>query len=324
MDDPALLGAYLLFFWPVSYAQARQVLGELPRVGTVLDLASGPAPVAFAALDSGARDVTIADRSPAALATAKELAREAGEALGIRRIDLAVAKPATHEVGGPFDLIAIGHGLNELYSAQPDAASRRAALVDGWIGTLKKGGSLMILEPALRDTSRALLEIRDLLVQRGRAIRAPCLYRGNCPALVKQTDWCHAERPWRRPPLVEAIARAAGLRRESLKMSYLVVASTDSTWADPPPGRVFRIVSELLQGKGRLRYMGCGPEGRIGLALQDKHRAEGNAAFADLQRGDVISISEAEARGDGLALNERSEVRVLAAAGQPVGAPKSG
>jgi len=69
--------------------------------------------------------------------------------------------------------------------------------------------------------------------------------------------------------------------------------------------------------------MGCGPEGRIGLALQDKHRAEGNAAFAHLQRGDVISLTEAETRGDGLALNESSEVRVLAAAGQPVGASKS-
>src|SRR5215831_9570652 len=255
MDDPALLGAYLLFFWPVSYAQARQVLGELPWAGTVLDLASGPAPIAFAALDAGAREVTIADRSPAALATAKELAREAGEALGIRRMDLAAAKPQTREVGGPFDLIAIGHGLNELYSAQPDPASRRAALVDGWLGALKKNGSLMILEPALRATSRALLEIRDLLVQRGRAIRAPCLYRGNCPALVKQSDWCHAERPWQRPAMVEALARAAGLRKESLKMSYLVVASPDSTWAEPPPGRLFRIVSEPLQGKGRLRYM---------------------------------------------------------------------
>src|SRR3954471_24211714 len=31
MEDPSLLGAYLLFYWPVSYAQARQALGELPN-----------------------------------------------------------------------------------------------------------------------------------------------------------------------------------------------------------------------------------------------------------------------------------------------------
>src|SRR4051812_42928221 len=46
MDDPALLGAYLLFYWPVSYAQARQALGELPRPREVLDLGSGPGPMA--------------------------------------------------------------------------------------------------------------------------------------------------------------------------------------------------------------------------------------------------------------------------------------
>jgi len=55
MDDPLLLGAYLLFYWPISYAQARVVLGELvARPRCVLDLGSGPGPFAFAALDAGA------------------------------------------------------------------------------------------------------------------------------------------------------------------------------------------------------------------------------------------------------------------------------
>ena len=324
MDEPALLGAYLLFFWPVSYAQARQVLGELPHLsGAALDLASGPAPLAFAALDAGVREVTVADRSATALAAARELAAEAGEALRIRQVDLAGAKPGQSDVGGPFDLISIGHGLNELYASRLDAPERRAAMLDSWMSLLKEGGSLLILEPALRDTSRNLLRVRDLLVQRGRVVRAPCLYRGNCPALIKESDWCHAERSWQRPPLVEMIAAAAGLRKESLKMSYLLMASPNSTWNEPPQGRAFRIVSEPLQGKGRLRYMGCGPEGRIGLALQEKHRTEQNAAFFRLQRGDVIVLTEADARGDGLALSQRSEVRIVSPAGRPVGSRSS-
>ncbi len=240
MDDPALLGAYLLFFWPVSYAQARQVMGELPVMGELLhlsgaalDLASGPAPLAFAALDAGAREVTVADRSATALAAARELAADAGEALRIRQVDLTGAKPGQSDVGGPFDLISIGHGLNELYPSRLDAPERRAAMLDSWMGLLKEGGCLLIIEPALRDTSRNLLRVRDLLVQRGRVVRAPCLYRGNCPALIKESDWCHAERSWQRPPLVEMIAAAAGLRKESLKMSYLLMASPNSTWKSP-------------------------------------------------------------------------------------------
>ena len=82
LDDPRLLGAYLLFYWPVSYAQARAVLGELPRrPRAVLDLGSGPGPVAFAALDAGASEVTAADRSAPALTLARALAAEAEEPL---------------------------------------------------------------------------------------------------------------------------------------------------------------------------------------------------------------------------------------------------
>jgi hypothetical protein len=120
------------------------------------------------------------------------------------------------------------------------------------------------------------------------------------------------------PPLLEQLARTAGLHKEALKMSYLVLAPRGEPWREPPPGRVFRIVSEPLEGKGRQRFMGCGPEGRVGLALQEKHRTEANAAFFRLKRGDVVTLTDAEPRGDGLALTERSEVQVLSPAGRPV------
>jgi hypothetical protein len=176
----------------------------------------------------------------------------------------------------------------------------------------------VVIEPALRDTSRALLQVRDLLVDRGYAIRAPCLFRGACPALVKESDWCHAERSWRMPKLVEELARSAGLHKESLKMSYLVIAPKGESWAKPPEGSVFRIVSEALAGKGRQRFMGCGPEGRVGLAMQDKHENEKNRLFFKVSRGDVIRISNTEDRGDGRALNETSTVEIIANAGKPV------
>ena len=131
-------------------------------------------------------------------------------------------------------------------------------------------------------------------------------------------SWCHAERAVEPPPLVAQIARAAGLRREAVKMSYLVLAPRGEGWPAPPPGRVFRIVSEPLAGKGRLRYMGCGPEGRMGLSLQEKHVTESNRAFERLLRGDVVEVTGGEPRGDGLALQPASEVKVIAAAGRPV------
>jgi len=316
LDDPRLLGAYLLFYWPVSYAQGRQVLGELASPSrSALDLGSGPGPLAFAALDAGASQVTAADRSRPALALARALAVEAGEGLATREWDphRGGALPASG-----VDLVLLGHLLNELFGKGEPALGRRAALVERAAAALRPGGSVVILEPALRETSRDLLLLRDLLVRRGLAVRAPCLFRGDCPALVKASDWCHAERSWSMPPLLEQLARAAGLHKEALKMSYLVLAPPGESWAEPPPGRVFRIVSEPLEGKGRRRFMGCGPEGRMGLALQERHRTTANAAFFDLRRGDVVSVTAAEPRGDGLALGESSEVRVVTAAGEPV------
>ncbi len=322
MDEERLLGAYLLFYWPVSYLQARGVLSELPRrPHRVLDLGSGPGPVAFAALDAGAAEVVAADRSARALEAATALAREAGEPLSVREWN--PTRPASlAPLGGgrKFDLVTLGHVLNELWKGQ-DEDARRAALVEEALELVAPGGSLVVIEPALRDTSRALLRVRDRLVERGIAVRAPCLFRGACPALAREGDWCHAERPVVPPPLVAQIARAAGLRREAVKMSYLVLAPRGEGWAEPPPGRVFRIVSEPLAGKGRLRYMGCGPEGRMGLSLQEKHVTGANRGFrapAPRRRGRVTG---GEPRGDGLALGEASEVEVIAPAGSPVRGP---
>ena len=316
MDDPQLLGAYLLFYWPVSYAQARQALGELPsRPHRSLDLGSGPGPLAFAAMDAGASEVIAADRSKPALALAKSLALEAGEALNTREWD-PLRKSGLPE--GSFDLITMGHVLNELHGSGPKAVAPRAALVEEVLARVKPGGTLLILEPALKETSRALLEVRDVLVQKGYVVRAPCMFRGNCPALIKETDWCHAERSWPKPRVVEELAKAAGLHKESLKMSYLALAPKGELAPAPRADRLFRIVSESLEGKGRQRYIGCGAEGRVGLALQEKHRSDSNAPFFKLQRGDVISITATEPKGDGLSLGDQSQVRVVAAAGRGV------
>lgn len=314
MDNPQLLGAYLLFYWPVSYAQARSTLSELPqRPRSVLDLGSGPGPLAFAAMDAGAGEAIAADRSRAALDLARALAIESSEGLATR--DWAPEKPIPD---GMFDLITMGHVINELYQGD---IGKRAELVEKILARVKPGGSLLIIEPALRETSRALLQLRDRLVRQGYAVRAPCLFRGDCPALIKETDWCHAERPWRMPELTNTIARAATLHKESLKMSYLMLAPKGEAWAEPPPGTLFRIVSEKLEGKGRTRVMGCGPAGRVGLAMQDKHHSEKTRLFAKAVRGDVLRVTDTEPRGDGVTLTENSTVEIIISAGKPVVKP---
>jgi SAM-dependent methyltransferase len=313
MEDPKLLGAYLLFYWPISYAQARFALGEMPeRPRQVLDLGSGPGPLAFAALDAGAGEVTAADRSQAALDLVRKLAAEAGEAIATR------SWKATNESlpEGTYDLVMMGHVINELWAGQPDAIPRRAGVIERAFSRLRPHGAALVIEPALRETSRGLLEVRNRLLEKGFAVRSPCLFRGACPALERETDWCHSERPWDPPRMIADIARAAGLHKEALKMTYMTFTRQPSEPQPVSEERLFRIVSEPLHSKGRQRYMGCGPEGRVGLSLQEKHINEGNQIFSRLARGEVIAIEGTEQRGDGLALGADSHVEVRARAGQ--------
>lgn len=317
MDDPRLLGAYLLFFWPISYAQGRSLLAEVGQVrGEVLDLGAGPGPLALAALDHGAEAALAADRSAPALALAQELAEAAGLRLRTARWDGLGGVPPE----GRFGLVTAGHVLNELWGEAPDAKARKVALVEAALERLAPGGAALILEPALRETSRALLEVRDELVARGASILAPCIRQGSCPALERATDWCHEDRVWHAPAWVEALADEAGLRKTSLKMSYLLVAGKGAPQPEEHGGR-FRIVSEPLHTKGRLRYIGCGPEGRVGLSMPARHLGGGNEPFADLPRGTVVALDGVEAKGDGLALDGDSKVEVIAQVGLPLPTP---
>lgn len=324
MDDPALLGAYLLYFWPVSYAQGRHALNEVgakPR--SVLDLGSGPGPLSLAAFDAGAIEVMSADRSEPALALAEQLAGAVGQRLQTRRWDPLANDPIPGR-NIAWSVISLGHVINELWADAPDRIERRAALSRSLLGSLRKGGSLVIVEPALRTTTRELLALRDVLVGEGHAVRAPCLFRGPCPALEREVDWCHFERAWEPPPALAEIVATSGLHKEALKAAYVVLAPKGEAWPQPPPARegarLFRVVSEHLEGKGRLRVIGCGPEGRVPLALADDARGEATQAFVDATRGDVLAIEGGEPAGEGpgVRINPGASVTRHLRAGEPI------
>jgi len=175
-------------------------------------------------------------------------------------------------VEGRFDLIVAAHLLNEL----PLDADARARLVLGWCRELlAEGGACVVVEPALRETSRALLEVRDRLVAAGLFVVAPCLWQGPCPALARPRDWCHAS---------GAVLEAG---RSRVDFSYLVLRARGEAERDPA---LYRVVSDRLRDKGRLRVWGCGPAGRHELVRLDRDCSDTSAAFDEVERGDVIEV----------------------------------
>jgi ribosomal protein RSM22 (predicted rRNA methylase) len=184
------------------------------------------------------------------------------------------------------------HLLNELYVDRPEAeqVALRARRVRAWAeALLAPGGTFILVEPALRETSRALLGVRDALVGGPLDIVAPCFWRGPCPALASPRDWCHDAAPVPSSPRVD--------------FSYLVLR-------DRPRTEIarYRVVSDPLPEKGRLKLYACGPTGRDAFVRLDRHLSPANADFDDLRRGDTAEIKETEPAGDGRRLVASSVV----------------
>ncbi len=326
LADRDLLGAYLLHYWPVSYWQASLCLSMARRVRDrvaiqrALDVGAGPGPVSLALLDAGARSVTAVDRSKGALGLASRIAEERGYSL-VTRVWDALSPSGTPE--GPFDLVALGHTLNELWAGHPDRIALRAGLVERLAARLAPGGRVLLIEPALMSTAQECIAVRDLLVRGGFVVEMPCIWQADCPALPRGT--CHGEFDWAPPREMVRLAHAARIGRETLKMAWFVLrpggratgvsaASGESPGQTPssPDQGVYRVVSEPLLSKSRrIRYLVCGPLGRFALSAPASCPGPGVRAFYGLKRGEGIRIRGAVRRESGWGLDAGSTVDVV-------------
>lgn len=300
MDDPELLGAYLLYYWTSSYAQASRAMtlsGLWPR--RVLDLGSGPGPMAAAALDRGAASAVLIDGSERALALAGRLLGQSA-ALTVRA-DLESLPPGPLDDGG-FDLVMLGHALNEL--SGPDAIARRAAVVRAAAARLAPGGSALIVEPATLAAAREAMALRDLLVAEGWEAVAPCSRSGPCPALqAGPGQSCHDEAGWEPPDFVLELAARCSLDRALIKMSWFCLRPPAASLAGEgglPPDDAHRVVSEpMLNKAGRVRRLLCGPAGRFPLSAKRGDPAAEAAGFFGLGRYELLRVIEPELREGG-------------------------
>jgi len=286
------------------------IVGEEQAVRRVLDLGSGPGTGGLAVLDwlyqrnpELARRLAVmaVDSSGQALQQADEIwnsyCREA-DIVGatftvcVGNLERSVKEPWRDRAKdrGPFDLIILANCLNELFAAAVDPIFSRARLVADLLRLLKPHGAMMLVEPALRETSRALHQVRDRLLQEQRCtIYSPCLHERNCPALVNPDDWCHEERPWDVPACILEIDQEVGFIKDALKFSYLLLRIDGRTIVRRQPD-VYRVVSELREFKGEKRAWLCNELGRQDVGRLDRNASSENAAVDDWHRGAIVQI----------------------------------
>ncbi|MEJ7598012.1 MAG: small ribosomal subunit Rsm22 family protein [Kofleriaceae bacterium] len=270
---------------PLAELVARDALPPA-RPLRVIDLGAGCGAMTLgllAALPPIALDVLAIDHDRDALriasAACRAFAADRVLTLTTRAEDVARASLP------PAELIVMGSVLNEL------APERALAVVEQALAALTGDGAVIIIEPALRETSRALHAIRDQVIARGSGhVFAPCTRRAApCTALVDPRDWCHEDRALALPPRTAELARLTHLRDGGMRFSYLVLRKQPLSLVEDPAA--WRIVSAPFPAKGKLELIGCSEHGRVRLRLLRRHRNAGNRAFEDADRGSVLAIS---------------------------------
>jgi len=313
MNDPRLLGAYLLYFWPVSYAQLHYVLADTRiAVGAALDIGCGPLPATCALLDHGASSVTAADVNRAATSIGRLLLKDR---TNVRLATWNALTPAPLP-SGRFDTVVLSHILNELWSDRDDRLALRAELLSRIASRMSSSSRVVIIEPALLGIARDLLGLRDRLASDGWRIESPCFIQDACPALPLRNGTCHAAFRWNAPKIVASLASLAKIDKSRPAMSYLVAAPPNSqTSGSEEDEHACRVVSDSMRNKaGRERLFVCGPDGRFAVSVGPNDRYSAAASFRSAARGDVVTFSGLERRGEGYAICEASHFSVLRAA----------
>jgi SAM-dependent methyltransferase len=302
LDDPELLGAYLLFFGPISERQAASALrrsGIAGLEGRALDVGTGAGSIARALVAGGIREVVGLDHSDAAVHLGREWV---GPSFTPRTWTLDMPFPE-----GPFRIVSFGHVLNELWKRETDRTARRVALIERAAAQLASDGQIFVLEPATHAINREMLELRDALAAAGWRIDAPCIRQESCPALAAGVA-CHADVPGAADREHETLARLARLPKDTVAYGWLLVRPPGPLTVDP---RDVRIISERLRNKaGRERFVVCGVAGHFSLSAAPSHR---DPAWRVLGRGDAVRVIDPEIRESGWGLQASTRLERLEA-----------
>jgi SAM-dependent methyltransferase len=201
---PARLGFAFPRDVPKSAAAVRELVAtgrlRVERGGEplrILDIGAGLGATTWgvvrALMAAGARDIVVeatwVDSDGPALELGVELVKARGGVAGAEDepgaagVDLRVrtsrADIASLAGLGAFDLVLAGQLLSELDvdAPGPRRVELHSALVSRWLAhSVREHGSLVLVEPALRDRTRHLHRVRDIVAASGATVFAPCLH----------------------------------------------------------------------------------------------------------------------------------------------------
>ncbi|MGH7600736.1 MAG: small ribosomal subunit Rsm22 family protein [bacterium] len=227
--------AYLAQILPATFAQLTGAMAatrvQAPNWAPVslLDIGSGPGTALWAAMAQwpSLTHFTAWERQSAFIKVGQRLAQAseqlAQSAVTWERIDVSRQLKQASE---KYDLIVIGHVLNELKSN-----SQQQVVTWAWEHCT---GVVLLVEPGTSAAFPALKSAREQLLALGARTLAPCPHDHPCPLV---DDWCHFPQRLQRPPF-QRRAKAALSQWEDCKFAYAALARFAP--ANVPRARIIR------------------------------------------------------------------------------------
>jgi ribosomal protein RSM22 (predicted rRNA methylase) len=297
--------AYIFYFHISSFMRTYHVINEMVRHGiwpqkadTFMDLGAGSGGALWA-LGMYAhqnkfpiKQVYALDQDQHVLKDAKKLWSrliknfdiKAPEMVTYKQDLLNIQKLETDEFYHKVDVVFCSNVLNEF--SKMSEASKLTLFKTIALHMLKKDGMLVIIEPALSETARKLMELRDLFLENIAAdVPIPCGHTMSCPMLKNPKDWCHFELQWEPPRLRKKIEDSLGFHSGTLKYSYLVFKKK-SLEAQPVTERKrYRALSPALKNGNEYCILLCSDSDVISVYF-DKD----NKILRNVNRGNLIEI----------------------------------
>ncbi|MGF0536527.1 small ribosomal subunit Rsm22 family protein [Agrobacterium sp. ES01] len=279
IDGAIAAKAYLATRLPATFAAVRAAFDMVTEADpdfaprTLLDFGAGPGTVLWAASDCwpDLERAQMIETSGAIRTVGEKLSGSSTVSTTWTDGDITRRMPEVE----PAELVTLAYVLDELpETAIGEVTQRLWALASR---------TLVIIEPGTTAGWKRILAARQVLIEAGAHLLAPCPHAQTCP--IESPDWCHFSRRVARSR-IHRLAKKGEVPWEDEK--YIFIAASRVA-AAPPSARVLS-PPRVNGGVGRIKL--CRADGRAGEETFSRRDGE---VFRQVRRADW---------GDGFAIDE--------------------
>jgi ribosomal protein RSM22 (predicted rRNA methylase) len=278
--------AYALYYLPINLAKAVHLLQKIPPAaitGAVLDFGAGPGTLSLAArfLFPHLTHIDIVEQSDEMSCVASELHQACTEGT---RCTQSIYREIPADKS--YALILVGNALNEL------SAPTRKSVEEALVAALAPGSYLVLLEPALLQATRLLMETRDSIVMRHEdlSILFPCTHTEPCPMKMKEPEnWCHGSLSWEGTPLVAQLDELTGFNKHRIKFASVIMHRGQHE----KEANAYRIVAPVDNNRTGTSATICGAHYYGPIKLRKRDRSDANRVLLRAELYDEIVTDRA-------------------------------